>query len=113
MRLLRNVIVGYFSALKKSSERRWLSRSSTLVFTLATAMFTSPEEFSGCPSSILSVPSRSRKRPLTVVTKRCLTANSAIECVGSILHVLVLGLTSVTNLYLLGLAPLFCGAYFS
>ena len=78
-----------------------MSRSSTFVSTLATAIFASTEEFSGCASSISIVPSRSRKRPFTVVMTRCLTANSAIEWVGSIVQVLVLVWVAVVIWFLL------------
>src|SRR5437867_3508569 len=82
-RVLRKVMYGNWSALKKLSERRSASRASTLVSTLATAIFASTHESSGLVSSMFSVASRSRNRPFTVATTRCLTANSAIECVGS------------------------------
>jgi len=42
MLLLRKVMSGYFSASKKSAERRWLSRISVRVSMLATSIVTSP-----------------------------------------------------------------------
>ena len=72
----------------------------------------STDEFSGCASSILRVASRSRKRPFTVLTTRCLTANSAIECGGVGLPGARRGLGCCGHLVLLA-DPLAGRTYFS
>jgi hypothetical protein len=84
-RVLRKVIAGWFSASKKSSLRRWLSRRSLRVSMLAVRMSTStrpPAKFAG---SAWTVPLQSLKAPLTLLTM-CRMRKVSSECVRSISH---------------------------
>jgi hypothetical protein len=63
---------GYVSASNQSPERRWLSRLSLPVLTLATAIRTSTLLFSGSAGSKARSISKSSNCPLTGV-KKCLT----------------------------------------
>ena len=63
--VLLNVIWGFFSASKKSGERRCLSRSASFVSMLAVWIENSTEEFSGLARSTLIVPLTSSNRPVT------------------------------------------------
>src|ERR1051326_7021736 len=86
-RLLRNAIVGWCSASRKSADLRCASRSATPVSMLAAAISTCTEELDGLASSARIVPFTSLKRPRTVVNIMCFTANSTVVWFGSISHV--------------------------
>src|SRR5215211_1108154 len=69
---------GCASAWKKSSERRWLSRWSSFVYT--DAVWTVPYARAEPRSSPISrVPSNSLNLPRTVAIPRCFTENSTLE----------------------------------
>ena len=55
-RVLRNEICGCASTLKKSALRRWPSRCSLPVLTLAASMSTQSDEFSALVASIVAPP---------------------------------------------------------
>jgi anti-sigma factor RsiW len=66
-------MTGQFSASKKSAERRWLSRCSSLVSALAVWIVTDTFESRGF-SAIWTEPAKSENRPRTFETIRCRTA---------------------------------------
>ena len=70
--VLLKVISGCCSASKKSAERRWPSRSFSLVSTLPVLTLNATDDCSGLASSNWMVPSRSEKLPRTLVI-RCRT----------------------------------------
>ncbi len=88
-RVLWKVIVGYFSASKKSPLRKCASRFSSRVLMLVASIVAVTEEAVWFVSLMTIVPSVILKCPRTVATIRCLTANSPAEWTGSIIQVLV------------------------
>jgi len=86
--VLLEVRCGWFSTSKKSADRRWPSRCSFRVSMLATSIVTSTWLFAGCSRSRTNVPSTVLKRPRTVLTIKCRTANSTLVWLPSIFQVL-------------------------
>ena len=82
MPVLRNSIVGYFSASKKSPVRRWLSRSTWPVCTLAVWIVAVTDDCSGS-SAMVMVASASEKLPRTLLTMRCRTTKPTRLCAAS------------------------------
>src|SRR6266851_218007 len=75
---------GYFSASKKSAERRWLSRISVRVSTLATSIWSWPVILVGSSSGPSKLPSNLLNWPRTVDTARCLAVKPTVVCILSI-----------------------------
>src|SRR5712692_7113379 len=71
---------GYFSASKKSAERRWLSRISVRVSTLATSIWSWPVILVASSSGPSKLPSNLLNWPLTVDTARCLAVIPTVVC---------------------------------
>jgi hypothetical protein len=84
--VLAKLSVGNFSTSKKSADRRCVSRSFSLVSTLADWIVTDTDEALALLSSNSIVPSKSSKRPRTLVT-RWRTWNRTSEWDLSILYV--------------------------
>src|SRR5512136_1891936 len=82
--LERNVILGYFSASKKSAECRCASRFGSWVLTLAVSTQPSMTDCSGCSSFNVSVPSNVVNCPRTVEIIMCFTEKPISEWAGSI-----------------------------
>ena len=86
MEVLWNVILGYFSALKNSSDFRWPSLLSLSVLMEATSIvkFTLASEKSGLLCS--REPSNIRKLPSISDTTMCVMVNFTLECPLSSVH---------------------------
>src|SRR5271155_5716868 len=84
-----NSMVGYFSASKKWSLLRSLSRASTRVSTEFTSMVAETWELEICFSSRTTVPVTFVKLPVTFEMPKCRTVNCAVEWLGSMFHVFV------------------------
>ncbi|CAM5678140.1 hypothetical protein SGRIM128S_07407 [Streptomyces griseomycini] len=82
----RNVIVGNSSVLKKSALFRWPSRSALPVSMLSITTSTVAVELDGSVPSRRSVPVKSWKLPLTLVTMACRATKPIVVCAGSIVY---------------------------
>src|SRR5262245_15363613 len=86
--LLLKLISGMLATSKKSGERRWSSRCWLSVSMLAVLILNSTDDASGFARSTWMAPSKSPKRPRTLLTK-CRTWKVASEWARSMLNVSV------------------------
>src|SRR5690606_2794705 len=91
MRLLLKVISGNFSTERKSSLRRWPSRSATPVLMLSVLMVSSAVDCSGS-SAMVTVPEKSEKLPRTLLTIMCLTTKPMVVWATSRVYVPAAGM---------------------
>src|SRR5260370_186614 len=80
---------GYISASKKSAERRWLSRTSVRVSTLATSIWSLPVILVASSSGPSKLPSNLLNWPRTVDTARCLAVKPTVVCILSISYLTI------------------------
>jgi hypothetical protein len=101
------VISPLVSASKKSAERRWSSRASSLVE--IEAVLTRPKaRLVERSSAISNVPSNSLNSPRTVAMPRCLTAKPTLEWAGSTVQVPVGAMVAVLMAASRGVAQVAC-----
>src|SRR5229473_1272228 len=104
---------GYFSASKKSAERRWLSRISVRVSTLATSIWSWPVILVASSSGPSKLPSNLLNWPRTVDTARCLAVKPTVVCILSISYLTIWSswnfwrsVSAPTRIYLLAQATI-------
>src|SRR5438132_1161489 len=84
--VLLKTISGWLSASRKSAERRWASRFSSLVLTFFAGMRSSMPPASGLAGSNSMTPVAPPNPPRTVVSIMCFTAAVMVVWLGSICH---------------------------
>ena len=84
--VLLNVILGYFSALKKSSDFRWPSRFSFWVLMLPASAVNEAVALAKSVPLVCTCPAYTSNEPVTSEITRCVTLNLMLEWAGSMVH---------------------------